>query len=70
MAQATLKILDSIHTKANAAARKLILPCLEYEDVKWVRGRFGGQNKSTDRYLITGRKKYWWDISNGTDSAC
>jgi superfamily II DNA or RNA helicase len=56
MAQATLKILDSIHTKANAAARKLILPCLEYEDVKWVRGRFGGQNKSTDRYLITGRK--------------
>lgn len=57
MGKPALTILDSIHTKANSAARELILPALEYEDVHWRRSRFGGKNCVSKRYLITGRSK-------------
>jgi superfamily II DNA or RNA helicase len=53
---AKLIILDSIHTKANEHARRLILPALEYEKTTYRRGRFGGKNITTKQYAITGRK--------------
>jgi len=56
MGKALLKVLDSIHTKANQTARDLILPCLSYEDVQWRRKRFGSKSVATTRHLITGRK--------------
>ncbi len=53
-----IKILDSVHCKANAAARKLILPALKYKTTIWIKYRFGRkQPKIQTSYLITGRKE-------------
>lgn len=52
----TIKILDSIHSKANAEARKLILPYLQYKSTFYKRTTFGKrQNIETISHLITGR---------------
>ncbi|MFB5622465.1 MAG: DEAD/DEAH box helicase family protein [Nitrosarchaeum sp.] len=52
----TIKILDSIHSKANAEARNLILPYLEYKSVFYKRTTFGKkQNIEAISHLITGR---------------
>ena len=56
MGKAIVKVLDSIHCKANKEARELILPCLSYEDIQWRRSRWGGKSSSATRYLITGNK--------------
>lgn len=56
MGKPFVRVLDSIHSKANPKARELILPCLSYEDVHWRRKRFGSKSSSATRHLITGRE--------------
>lgn len=53
----TIIILDSVHCKANAPARKLILPLLKYKSTSWRRNRFGYKSAQTvTSHLITGKK--------------
>lgn len=51
-----ITILDSVHCKANKAARALILPLLEYKKTAWKRNMFGHRAPTVVlSYLITGR---------------
>lgn len=62
MKKPIIKILDSVHSKANKEARKLILPLLKYKQTVWRRNHFGHKAPTiTTSYLITGR-----DGSSGT----
>jgi superfamily II DNA or RNA helicase len=55
MGKPSIKILDSVHCKANKSARELILPCLAYEERVYRRTRFGSKQSTKTQYLITGR---------------
>ena len=55
MGRPIIKILDSVHCKANKLARELILPCLAYEERVYRRTRFGSKQSTKTQYLITGR---------------
>jgi len=56
MGKPTLRILDSVHCKANKYARPLILPALAYKTTSWRRGRYGKKNDTIVKsHLITGR---------------
>ncbi len=53
-----INILDSVHCKANAEARNLILPALKYKSTIWVKHHFGYKKPQIKTsYLITGRKQ-------------
>lgn len=55
MAAPIIKILDSVHCKANKEARELILPPLKYKSTRWV--RIGGRKvpEIKTSHLVSGR---------------
>ncbi len=56
MAKAIIRILDSVHCKANKEAREKILACLAYKEVQGKRGRYGQREEYVvKQHLITGR---------------
>ena len=57
MKKPVVRILDTVHCRANKEARKLILPALAYKSVAWKRGAFGRRSEKTvKQHLITGRQ--------------
>ena len=52
-----IRVLDTIHCKANKEARSIILPALAYKAIVSKRNPFGGrQERQVKQHLITGRK--------------
>ena len=57
MGKPTIKILDSVHSKADKYARELILPSLAYKNTVWKRNKRGTRSAQIiQSHMITGRK--------------
>lgn len=54
--QPEIKILDTVHCKADPKARESILQCLRIKKQVWERGDYGGSLKIKNLYAITGYK--------------
>lgn len=59
MGKPIIKVLDSVHCKANKEAREIIVKskCLQYTESKWKKERYGRRTATqTKHHLIQGRK--------------
>lgn len=55
MGRPIIRVLDTVHCRANKEARGLILPALAYKNTVWKRSRFGRSQTVEKSHLITGR---------------